>query len=52
LLNLGETQIRWLVDDMRRTLNPSDIHDMLLFSNMLSFHELNARETLPELEMA
>lgn len=51
VLNLGETQIRWLVDDMRRALNPGDIHDMLLFSNMLSFHELNARETLPELEV-
>ncbi|UJS23700.1 sugar phosphate nucleotidyltransferase [Thiothrix winogradskyi] len=44
VLNLGETQIRWLVDDMRRALNPSDIHDMLLFSNMLIFHEVQAWE--------
>jgi mannose-1-phosphate guanylyltransferase len=40
VLNLGETQIRWLVDDMRRALNPGDLHDMLLFNNMLSFHQV------------
>lgn len=40
VMNLGETQIRWLVDDMRRVLNPGDLHDMMLFSNMLSFHEI------------
>ena len=44
VLNLGETQIRWLVDDMRRVLNPGDIHDMLLFSNMLTFYEVQAWE--------
>lgn len=44
VLNLGETQIRWLVDDMRRVLNPSDIHDMLLFSNMLTFQEVQTQE--------
>lgn len=44
VLNLGETQIRWLVDDMRRVLNPGDIHDMLLFSNMLTFQEVQTRE--------
>ncbi|MBU0654784.1 MAG: NDP-sugar synthase [Gammaproteobacteria bacterium] len=44
VLNLGETQVRWLVNDTRRILNPSDIHDMLLFSNILSFCEVQERE--------
>jgi len=38
VINVSETQIRWLVNDTRRVLNPSDIHDMLLFNNMLSFY--------------
>ncbi len=45
VLNVGETQIRWLVDDRRRALNPSDIHDMLLFNNMHSFYGELALET-------
>lgn len=44
VMNVGEAQIRWLVDDMRRMLNPGDLHDMMLFSNMLSFHETIAQE--------
>jgi mannose-1-phosphate guanylyltransferase len=44
VLNIGETQIRWLIDDMRRVLNPGDIHDMLLFNNMLSFCEVQEQE--------
>ena len=38
VINVSETQIRWLVNDTRRVLNPSDIHDMLLFNNLLSFY--------------
>lgn len=44
ILNVGETQIRWLIDDMRRVLNPADIHDMLLFNNILSFCEVQELE--------
>ncbi|WGZ93581.1 MAG: NDP-sugar synthase [Candidatus Thiothrix putei] len=48
VLNVSDAQIRWLVDDRRRVLNPSDIHDMMLFSNMHSFYS----ELLPETETA
>lgn len=48
VLNVSDTQIRWLVDDRRRLLNPRDIHDMMLFSNMHSFYS----ELLPETETA
>ncbi|MDD5395039.1 MAG: NDP-sugar synthase [Thiothrix sp.] len=44
VLNVNETQIRWLVNDIRRALNPNDLHDMMLFSNMLSFHETMEKE--------
>lgn len=43
-MNIGEAQIRWLVDDIRRPPNPGDIHDMMLFSNMLSFHEVMSKK--------
>lgn len=44
LFNVGETQIRWLVDDIRRTLNSGDLRDMMLFNNMLSFHQVTKPE--------